>query len=44
MLAEFWPIFALAAAVFIVTRPRVWYWAAALPWRLTWRLIFGRKR
>jgi hypothetical protein len=48
MLAEFlaywWPILLLGLALFIVSRPKVYWWVVALPWRLFWRLTLGRKR
>jgi hypothetical protein len=44
MIRAFWPILLLAAAAIIVTRPKVWYWAAGLGWRLAWRALVGRKK
>jgi hypothetical protein len=42
MLREFWPIFALGAAMYIITRPKVWYWLINLPWRLAWRILLRK--
>jgi hypothetical protein len=42
MWSEFWPIFVLAALLWLVTRRGVWYWLIGLPWRLAWRALTRR--
>jgi hypothetical protein len=43
MWSEYWPLLVLAAAFYVITRPRVWYGAAKLPWRLAWRVLRRRR-
>jgi hypothetical protein len=41
-LAYWWPVLLLALGLWIVSRPKVWYWAIGLPWRLFWRALTRR--